>query len=173
MSRIMSSLLPSPAMAVAVAALLVACGGLAVAASPSSPVVRACANKKTGVLRLASKCRKGERAVSWNKEGLPGPQGLTGATGTTGATGAKGETGTVNTSNFYTKTESDSRYVAQGNGRPFAWGQVREDASLRPHSATLVSVSHPSTGLYCLLLSGQPEQSELEGTVVTLAGTTP
>ena len=89
----LSFLMPSPAMAVAVAALLAAGTGLAVAASSSSPVIRACANKKTGVLRLANKCRKSERSVSWNQSGVQGPQGLTGATGAPGATGAQGNEG--------------------------------------------------------------------------------
>ena len=91
------------------------------------------------------------------KIGPTGPAGLRGLQGPTGPAGPKGKTGTVSTSKV----------------RPFAWGQVREDASLRPHSASLITVTHPEKGLYCLLLSGSPEQSELEGTSVTLAGTTP
>jgi hypothetical protein len=50
-----------------------------------------------------------------------------------GAAGPKGETGTVNTWGFYTKTESDSRYVAQSNERPFAWGR---SAKTRPFART-------------------------------------
>jgi hypothetical protein len=81
-------------MAVAFAALLAACGGLAVAATPSSPAkIRACANKKTGALRLASKCRHSERSVSWNQIGPQGPQGLRGLNGARGLTGATGATG--------------------------------------------------------------------------------
>ena len=41
----------------------------------------------------------------------PGPTGATGATGPqgpTGATGPQGPTGTVDTNNFYTKTETDT-----------------------------------------------------------------
>jgi hypothetical protein len=68
-------------MAISVAALLAASGGLAVAASSRDPVIRACANKKTGELRLASKCRRGERSVSWNQVGPAGAAGKTGATG--------------------------------------------------------------------------------------------
>ena len=44
--------------------------------------------------------------------GPPGPQG---PKGDTGATGPQGPTGTVDTSNFYTKTESDGRFI-QGRG---------------------------------------------------------
>ena len=80
-------------MAISVAALLAASGGLAVAASSSGPVIRACANKKTGGLRLASKCRRGERSVSWNQVGPAGAAGKTGATGVAGAVGATGAQG--------------------------------------------------------------------------------
>lgn len=89
----LSFIMPSPAMAVAVAGLIAACSGIAVAASSSNPVIRACANKKTGALRLASKCRHSERSVSWSQKGLEGPRGLTGATGATGGTGATGPQG--------------------------------------------------------------------------------
>jgi len=93
MGRKLSSLAPSPAMAISVAALLAASGGLAVAASSSGPVIWACANKKTGVLRLASKCRRGQRSVSWNQVGPAGVAGRTGATGAAGAVGATGAQG--------------------------------------------------------------------------------
>jgi len=95
-----------------------------------------------------------------------------GPQGPTGDTGAKGDTGTVDISKFFTKTESDARYVGQSDARPFAWGQVRADASLRPVSSRVVTVTHPSTGIYCVILSGAPDLSELEGSAVTLAGTT-
>jgi hypothetical protein len=93
MFRRLSFLIPSPAMGVAVAALIAACCGLAVAASSSSPTIRACANKKTGALRLANKCRKGERAVSWSRTGPQGVAGLAGAKGATGTEGPKGPEG--------------------------------------------------------------------------------
>jgi hypothetical protein len=89
----LSSLVPSPTMAVAFAALLAASGGLAVAATSSSPVIRACANKKTGALRLASKCRRNERPVSWNQTGLTGAIGAAGATGAPGKEGPQGKEG--------------------------------------------------------------------------------
>jgi hypothetical protein len=96
MRRSVSFLIPSPAMGVALAAALAATAGLAVAASSSSGVIRACANKKTGALRIARKCRHGERSVSWSKAGpagRPGPAGATGATGAAGAAGAAGPQG--------------------------------------------------------------------------------
>ena len=54
--------------------------------------------------------RRGRRGV----QGAPGSKGDTGAAGATGApgtTGATGATGTVDTSNFFTKSESDSRFL--------------------------------------------------------------
>jgi len=94
MRRFLSSVKPTPAMAVALAALLVAtAGGLAVAATSSTPVIRACANKKTGALRLASKCRRDERIVVWNQSGQQGPAGTAGVGGASGAKGAQGPQG--------------------------------------------------------------------------------
>ncbi len=94
MRRIMSSLLPSPAMAVAFIVLAAVSGGLAIAAtSPGGPVIKACANKQTGALRLAGKCHHNERSIRWNQIGPQGPTGLAGATGASGASGAAGQTG--------------------------------------------------------------------------------
>jgi hypothetical protein len=46
--------------------------------------------------------------------GPRGAQGTAGARGATGATGATGPAGTPNTASFYTKTESDGRYLGAG-----------------------------------------------------------
>jgi hypothetical protein len=88
-----------------------------------------------------------------------------------GPRGPKGDPGTVDTSDFFTKKQSDDRFVAKADAQPYAWGQVRADASLRPVSSRVVTVTHPATGIYCVLLKGSPAQSELEGSAVTLAGT--
>jgi hypothetical protein len=81
-------------MAVALMALVAASGGLAVAAtSTGGPVIRACTNKKTGALRLASKCSRSERAIRWNQTGPQGPAGPNGAGGPKGANGTTGEAG--------------------------------------------------------------------------------
>ena len=44
--------------------------------------------------------------------GPDGPRGPQGAKGDTGSQGAKGDTGTVDTTNFYSKGQSDSRFLA-------------------------------------------------------------
>jgi hypothetical protein len=93
MARRLSSLTRSPAMALAFLMLLATTGALAVAASSSNPVIRACANKKTGALRIANRCRRNERRISWNQTGPQGASGLRGFTGPKGSTGARGSTG--------------------------------------------------------------------------------
>jgi hypothetical protein len=80
-------------LAVATVASALTAGGLAFAAS-SGGAIHACANKRTGVLRIASACKgRQERAVSWNVQGPPGQPGRTGATGATGAAGPPGPQG--------------------------------------------------------------------------------
>jgi hypothetical protein len=87
----------SPSLIVSVIAVVVAVGGVALAAgSTSTKVIHSCKNKQTGALRIATKCSKHERSViSWNKAGQVGPQGIQGQTGPAGP-GAKTIGGTVN-----------------------------------------------------------------------------
>jgi hypothetical protein len=78
-----------------VAALAVLIGGaltVAVQAADASSIY-ACVRKHGGSVRIVSaksKCRRGERRVSWNAAGPAGPPGANGATGATGASGANG-----------------------------------------------------------------------------------
>ncbi len=65
-------------------------------ASSSSNEISGCVNKKTGALRIATKCSSSEKPISWNKigpQGIPGPQGLIGETGTAGPQGIPGPQG--------------------------------------------------------------------------------
>ena len=65
-------------------------------ASSNSNEITGCVNKKTGLLRVASKCTSSERPISWNKvgpQGISGPQGLMGEAGPIGPQGARGEMG--------------------------------------------------------------------------------
>ena len=76
----------------------VASVGWAMTSATSDKLV-ACAKKKGGALRLveaAKDCRKTERAVTWNQEGLrglPGPKGVAGEDGLNGEDGIDGEDG--------------------------------------------------------------------------------
>jgi hypothetical protein len=71
--------------------------GIATAQNGGSDVIRACQAKKTGALRVlgkpSAKCRRGEKALSWNKQGPSGAAGLPGAAGAAGKDGARGATG--------------------------------------------------------------------------------
>ncbi|HEX4187366.1 MAG TPA: hypothetical protein VHY83_05650 [Solirubrobacteraceae bacterium] len=83
-------------MALALLVGVAATGGIALAASSGGPVIRACANKKTGALRVAAKCKRNERHVNWNQfgpSGERGPRGFTGIKGLPGAAGVAGGTG--------------------------------------------------------------------------------
>jgi hypothetical protein len=79
MKRLLSGRTGS-ALAVGVVAALAAGGGYAIAAGTSN-TIRACASKTTGALRVASRCKSTENALSWNRVGPTGPRGLPGAPG--------------------------------------------------------------------------------------------
>jgi hypothetical protein len=66
---------PSPAMVVALIALVVAVGGVAFATIPDSAgTIHGCVHKNTGALRVveSGSCRSNERPVSWSSEGSGG-----------------------------------------------------------------------------------------------------
>jgi hypothetical protein len=80
---------------VATLCLVAVVGGSAVAAtSTSSSTITACAvkkGKKAGALRVISakkKCKKTEKKVSWNKQGVAGATGSAGTAGAAGSAGA-------------------------------------------------------------------------------------
>jgi len=80
MSPRISRLLPSPAVALGLAAFVMSATGLAVAAIPDSKgVIHSCYAKSDGALRVVSgkKCQAGEKKLSWNKQGAPGKAGAT------------------------------------------------------------------------------------------------
>lgn len=85
-----------PYLTAAVVVVLVIGGGLAIAASGGGGVIHGCSAKNGGALRIAAKCTRHERSVSWNRQGprgVPGPRGAQGLRGLTGAQGPQGNTG--------------------------------------------------------------------------------
>ena len=82
---------------IVVALALLAVVGIATAQSTKSDTIRACYGKEGGDLRVlaksSAKCRRGERALSWNKRGPAGVNGLAGADGQDGSTGPAGADG--------------------------------------------------------------------------------
>jgi hypothetical protein len=88
--------------AVFAALLVAALAGVAWATSSSnSAVIHGCYKKSTGTLRVitrgkkgqAGKCRKTEKALSWNQHEVAGPRGPQGGTGPRGGTGNTGPQG--------------------------------------------------------------------------------
>jgi len=67
-------------------------------ATSKSHAISGCVNKKTGLLRISSKCNSLEDNLAWNTtgpRGLPGVKGDTGSQGLIGPPGEKGETGSA------------------------------------------------------------------------------
>ena len=87
--------------AVVAAALLVLLAAVATgwaAGSAGGVAIHACAAKRGGALRLASRCRRTELPVRWN---LAGPAGAPGRAGAAGAVGGTGPAGAVGPSDVY------------------------------------------------------------------------
>ncbi|HEY7276009.1 MAG TPA: hypothetical protein VH594_08590 [Trebonia sp.] len=91
---------PSPAMIVAVVAVVLGLGGVAWASIPdSSGVIHGCYQKEHGQLRVIDtdkqhqSCNHSEIAVSWSQTGPQGATGPQGPAGPTGPQGPKGDTG--------------------------------------------------------------------------------
>jgi hypothetical protein len=76
---------PSPALVVAVVAVVAAAGGFAVAAVPDGQGrITACYAKKSGKLRVlvrGTRCRPPEKRLRWSQTGPQGPAGVDGAAG--------------------------------------------------------------------------------------------
>jgi hypothetical protein len=73
-----------------VAAVLIAIAGAYALASSSGGTITVCVNRKGGALYRAKKCAKGDRKLSWNKQGPAGPAGEPGAQGPRGTQGQQG-----------------------------------------------------------------------------------
>jgi len=133
----------------AVVAALAAGGGWAFAATTASNgVIHACAAKHGGALRLARRCKRNERAVSWNVRGIPGKNGINGTNGTNGSPGANGTRGTNGL-----------------DGTARAYGLVLADSSVT-RSKNVTGVTNPSPGEFCVKLAAGISASTT-GAVVT------
>lgn len=74
----MRRLLPSPAMVVALVALVIAASGGAYAAVSSSKTISACVHRHGGGLYTAHKCARHDQRLTWDvtgPQGAPGPAG--------------------------------------------------------------------------------------------------
>jgi hypothetical protein len=124
----------------AAAALTVAAGATYAAASGDG-VVKACAGKVTGELRLqtGNACLPFENAVQWNQTG---PQGPIGPAGPQGPTGPQGPAGA---------THADERFFYRGGADPANWLPVVVGTwpDVRP-SMTHVLTMHLDPGNYAI-----------------------
>ena len=117
---------PSPALAVAFIALLVAVGGAAFASIPGpSGVVKGCYSKSNGSLRVIDSkkgcSKRHERTLRWNQQGVRGDTGDTGATG------------------------------APGSARAYAWMQSPGTGGfVAANSKGISAIRHIGTGAYCV-----------------------
>ncbi|MBS1863996.1 MAG: collagen-like protein [Actinobacteria bacterium] len=77
----------------AVALLVIGIGAYAFASSGGGTIT-VCVGHRGGALYKAKKCAKGDRSLSWNKQGMPGPVGEPGPRGAQGPQGIQGAPGT-------------------------------------------------------------------------------
>jgi hypothetical protein len=75
------------------ASVALADGGPAVVASDTITACHKWSGKDLRVVSEASKCRRGERVLTWNVQGPPGPPGPAGAPGAVGPAGPAGPAG--------------------------------------------------------------------------------
>jgi hypothetical protein len=88
----------TPALGVALAALVVAASGVSYAAASRTPgTISGCVHRKGGGLYVARECAGHDRRLAWNITGTAGAPGKTGAAGTPGTLGAPGAPGTPGT----------------------------------------------------------------------------
>ena len=93
--------LPSPAMVIALLALVMATAGVAVASVPDEQgVIHACIVPNSQYLRVIhteatppQTCRRNETPLTWGQEGPRGPEGTRGNEGATGEPGPAGPEG--------------------------------------------------------------------------------
>ena len=105
-----------------VALALLVCGvsGYAVAQSGgASKPIRACVKKQGGALRLAKKCQRSERPVTWAKRGLAGVAGLQGPAGAVGSAGPAGQNGAAGADGT---TTGQTFFQSAGAGTNFGIG---------------------------------------------------
>jgi hypothetical protein len=82
---------PTPSMAVALAALvLAASGGAYAAVAASTRTITVCVHHKGGELYSARKCARHDHRLTWNATGRPGATGPKGPAGSPGLVGSSG-----------------------------------------------------------------------------------
>lgn len=134
-------------------AVFLAAGGAAWAASSTGGTIHACYKRHGGALRIAGRCKRGERRLSWNQIGPSGAAGLKGAKGANGKNGAQGLAGPAGPSDVYAAGEATgtlgSEYL------PFGTLSVPAGSYLIEAKATLLAESKASQ-MTCALVPAIP-----------------
>lgn len=176
--------LPSPAMAVALLALCLAAGGVAVAAIPdASGVIHGCYENTTGALRVTDTQDAVPRACSPSETALPwveaGPQGPPGQTGPQGAAGPAGVSTAYTTSGLFSKDKfvrlkTKKRTIALLNvpaGDYFVIAKADvylHDGEGPTHVTKDLYYADPEAHADCDLAGGDPDAAELRAAAVVV-----
>jgi hypothetical protein len=80
-------------------------GAVSFVSASSDSTITACAHKTTGAMRLLKKgnCKRSEVRLTWNQQGLQGPEGPQGVQGESGPQGVKGDSGTAPDTAIYAR----------------------------------------------------------------------
>jgi hypothetical protein len=108
----------TPALVVALAALVLAVSGASYAATQSPGTITGCVHHKGGGLYVARKCARHDRRLTWSAMGTSGKPGTTGAAGTPGAPGGPGTPGMPGASatKLFAQVESNGTINASSAG---------------------------------------------------------
>jgi hypothetical protein len=130
---------------------------------PAPKVIRACASKKTGALRVARKCSRRERKLSWS---VVGPMGPAGSAGAAGAAGQQGPGATALRFSDQASAALAGTVIARVGGYSFLEQCQQQTAG----DQVLVSVQNPDRWLGLGSLSQQtlPTQTTATTTLTSL-----
>jgi hypothetical protein len=122
-------------------------------------VLTVCINKKTGAIKVSTKCTKEERKTTLGGVGPQGPQGEKGDKGDTGAVGATGATGATGPSGVVTGLRTRSITVWENKQNLFGscpFISLSSELALLNNSSDLTSDRIFGTRLEkkCTILSG-------------------
>jgi hypothetical protein len=126
----------SPALGVALAALVLAVSGASYAATQSQGTITGCVHHKGGGLYVARKCARHDSRLTWSAKGISGSQGKTGAAGAPGLPGTPGTPGVPGT---------------PGASATKLFAQVNSNGTINASSAG-ITASAAGTGTYLVNL---------------------
>jgi hypothetical protein len=153
-----------PTMLGAGAIVMAVVGGATVAAAAGSthPAIKACANNKTGELRLAKACHHNEKRVTWAARGPRGARGARGARGVKGAPGPitgiapsgltqRGAFALVSSSEPGSTVESSISFPLTLSAAPTV-AEVVLGATSDPHCTGTIAAPTAASGYLCLYI---------------------